>query len=175
MPTLLIENIPPKLHTALQKMAQYNHCSITQQALNFLEQGLHEKTPPKFDVTDFKESKATREKALFTQNFKDRLKTTRKKASLTQTELAEKADIELSNLEKLEKGEIYPFKAVGAVSKLARALEVTSFWLVYGDLPMTDDPERIALVDSIQGKYAFVNTSSEQFAERKRQEYEQDN
>jgi transcriptional regulator with XRE-family HTH domain len=162
MPSLVIENIPPQIHAELQKAAKYNHRSITQQALTFLEQALNDnETFPysSVEITDFKE----------------RLKATREKASLTQPALAEKAEVELSSLEKLENGELYPFKAVGAVAKLARALDVTSLWLVHGDLPTTADPERVALVDSIQGKYAFVNTSSETFAERKRLEYEQDN
>jgi hypothetical protein len=60
------------------------------------------------------------------------------------------------------------------VAKLARALEVTSLWQVHGDLPITADPERIALVNSTRSKFKHLNTSSEQFAERKRREYEDD-
>jgi ribosome-binding protein aMBF1 (putative translation factor) len=103
MPSLIIENLPPQIHADLEKAAKYNHRSITQQALTLLEQALNEKG-------NF--SKSTNPIEII--DFKDRLKATREKASLTQQALAEKAAVELSDLEKLENGKLYPFNAVGA-------------------------------------------------------------
>lgn len=46
MPALVIKNLPPELHRRLKERARNHHRSMTQEAIEILENALQAKTPP---------------------------------------------------------------------------------------------------------------------------------
>jgi transcriptional regulator with XRE-family HTH domain len=101
------------------------------------------------------------------REFKYRFLFARQRAGITTSDLARFSGQPLQLISDLETGNIDDPPAKAAY-QFAQVLRVDREWLIFG----TDKMSLEDKIKALQGKYAYVKTSSEEFSRRKRHEYE---
>ncbi|MDR0215910.1 MAG: helix-turn-helix domain-containing protein [Comamonas sp.] len=98
------------------------------------------------------------------KQFKDKLIAAREMRGLSQTELARLCGMAPTQLARYENGKVLPRRA--AMSKIAKALGVDEFWLVFGDQELPDSLDQLRTEESESGAKKLVFKSNPELEQR---------
>jgi len=100
------------------------------------------------------------------EQFKDRLVAARELKHLSQTDLARLCEMAPTQLARYETGKVIPRRA--AIRKLAKALDVDEFWLVYGGPDSTESSNQLRIEKAESGETTLVLRPSPELGRRMR-------